>query len=155
MKSRNNVDTWQVTELTAKWKGQHIYTSPRDAKWCVAERWMSPALISISASIFTKTGRGLHTTAMIETQRYIRMSLTHFCRSSHREHRKGTPYSNYLQQEETRISIIIYVQNLRVSGSAGDATFSKCPTNGKSWFSVGFRVVHNEMYCTSNKTMCV
>ena len=49
---------------------------------------------------------------------------------------------NYLQQKETTISIIIYVQNLRVSGSEGEVMSSKCPalcpTNGKvinlMWF---------------------
>jgi len=81
MKSRNEVGAWQGMELTAKQKGQHIYTSPWDAKRCVAERWISPYQISTSGSILTKTGRGLQHSDD-RNARYIPMSLTHFCRSS-------------------------------------------------------------------------
>ena len=35
----------------------------------------------------------------------------------------GTHDHNYLQQKETRMSMIIYVQNLCVSGTAGDVIY--------------------------------
>ena len=105
MRTRNKVGAWHRMELTAKQKGLHIYTSPWDRKRCVAERWISPDQISISVSILTKTGTGLQHSDN-RNARYIachlHISVGHLRYSTITAHDH-----NYLQQKETRISMII------------------------------------------------